>query len=582
MELSPIKAIELAAARTEGAVSLAQGIPSFNTPEIIRNYVIEQIRSGVCDKYSLTTGLPELREEIASNLKSYGYNYDPDTEIIVTAGSIEGITASILASTNSGDEVIIPSPSYASYAGAIRLARCEPRFVSLDEDENFDFDVEKIATAINSKTSAILICNPNNPTGTVYSKQSLTRLLDLSHKHNLTLITDEVYDQFYYINHPHLSPAQLPGGRERVIRVCSFSKSYAMTGWRVGFIHGTKERLSSILKYHDAMVTCAPVVSQYAAIAALRFGSEHVQQFRQEFMRRRDFVLQKLDGLSSFLDYQTPKAAYFVFPRIKDSVPDARDSVKFAYDLLSRAKLAVVPGKAFGPSGEGHIRISYGREWKDLEEGMERLKNFLESKSTPLTQTQSCSSEEAKLTWKNYLLRALAFIYVARHSFEIIGIAGTRGKTTAKRHILSKLSKSRKVRSSILSHNTASGLPLSIIGTSPLYFKSKISFLFSLLSKTFFKREESKFLILEYGAETTSDAKWLTSILKPNYLIVMPTENRNRPAVELLKQLVSPERCIEPEMLFESRKTILDPELLGESEKLAEIAVIELEKLLPN
>lgn len=581
MELSPIKAIELAAARTEGAVSLAQGIPSFNTPEIIRNYVIEQIKAGACDKYSLTSGLPELREELAANLKNYGLNYDPDSEIIVTAGSIEGITASILSSTNPGDEVIIPSPSYASYAGAIRLARCQPRFVSLDEDKNFDFDVEKIAAAINQKTSAILICNPNNPTGTVYSKESLIRLLELSHKHNLTLITDEVYDQFYYIDHPHLSPAQLPGGRERVIRVCSFSKSYAMTGWRVGFVHGAKEKVSSILKYHDAMVTCAPVVSQYAAIAALRFGAEHVQSFRNEFMRRRDFVLNKLDGLSSFLDYQTPKAAYFVFPRIKDSVPDARDSVKFAYDLLARGKLAVVPGKAFGPSGEGHIRISYGREWKDLEEGMERLKNFLETRKDHVSKGFTHSNQKP-LTWKNYLLRCLAHLYIARHSFKIIGIAGTRGKTTAKRHILSRLSQNREIRSSILSHNTAYGLPLSIIGISPLNFKSKFSFLFSLFKKALFGRENSKYLILEYGAENLSEADWLLSIVKPNYMVVMPTENKHRLAVETLKSKVEVDKCIEPEMLFEIYKSNLSNDLLGESEKLAEIAAIELNKCLPS
>lgn len=579
MELSPIKAIELAAARTEGAVSLAQGIPSFNTPEIIRNYVIEQIKVGACDKYSLTSGLPELREEISSNLKSFDLKYDPDSEIIVTAGSIEGITASILASTKPGDEVIIPSPSYASYAGAIRLARCEPRFVSLDEDKNFDFDVEKIASAINQKTSAILICNPNNPTGTVYSKKSLIRLLELSHKHNLTLITDEVYDQFYYINHPHLSPAQLPGGREQVIRVCSFSKSYAMTGWRVGFVHGAKEKVSSILKYHDAMVTCAPVVSQYAAIAALRYGAEHVQSFRDEFKRRRDFVLSKLDSLSSFLDYQTPKAAYFVFPRIKDSVPDARDSVKFAYDLLARGKLAVVPGKAFGPSGEGHIRISYGREWKDLEEGMERLKNFLETRSSHVTKNVPHTNGKP-LTWKNYLLRGLAHFFIARHSFKIIGIAGTRGKTTAKRHILSKLSPTREIRSSILSHNTSYGLPLSIIGISPLNFKSKLQFYVSLFKRSLLGFDNSKYLILEYGAETLPEANWLLSIVKPNYLVVMPTENKHRLAVETLRKQVSKDKCIEPEMLFENYKDRLDKGLLGESEQLAEIAVFELEKLL--
>ncbi len=526
MELSPIKAVELAASKIPGVVSLAQGIPSFDTPSVIKQFVSEQLLTGACDRYSLTTGLQILREEIALSLSPL--KYDPDSEIIITVGSIEAISASLLSILAPGDNVIIPSPSYASYQGAVKLARGIPKFVPLDEDRNFDFSLELISDAITPKTRAILISNPNNPTGTIYSSSALKELVELAEKHNLIIISDEVYDQFYYNDHIHQTPASF--SKDRVIRVCSFSKSYAMTGWRVGFVHSDKARISNVLKYHDAMVTCAPVVSQYAALAALKYGKDDVKKFQSEFRSRRDRMIKWLDSLSAYLDYQTPQAAYFVFPRIKDSVEFSRDSRAFCERLLNEAKVAVVPGIAFGSSGEGHFRISYGRTPEAIDEGMERIANYLDKKSF---KPKPPKPQNAKMS----ILQLLAKIFIKRNKPFVVGIAGTHGKTTAKRVIRDYLeSEGRKVRGGVLSHNTASGLPFSILGINVFLTSSKAKIIFTAILRALFKVERNNILILEYGVSSESEAKVLLSICKPDLLVVFPTDGKDMPGVEELKK----------------------------------------------
>lgn len=529
MELSPIKAIELEASKIPGVISLAQGIPSFDTPAIIKQFVIEQLQSGACDRYSLTTGLPILREEIALSLSPL--KYDPDSEIVVTVGSIEAISASLLSIIAPGDNVILPAPSYASYQGAVKLAHGIPKFVPLDEDRNFDFSLETIAEAITPKTRAIIISNPNNPTGTIYSNEALRGLVALADKHNLVIISDEVYDQFYYNNHTHETPARF--SKERVLRVCSFSKSYAMTGWRVGFVHGDKKRIADLLKYHDAMVTCAPVVSQYAALAALKYGKKSVVEFQQEFKARRDRMLKWLDSLSQYLDYQIPQAAYFVFPRIKDSVELSRDSKAFCYRLLNEAKVATVPGIAFGPSGEGHFRLSYGRTPEAIDEGMERIAGFLNKKKI----RPKPNTPQSK---KNLFIQFLAKLFIKRNKPFVVGITGTHGKTTAKRVIRDYLEqKGKRVRAGVLSHNTAIGLPFSILGINVFLTSSKLKILSVAIFRALFKVERDHILILEYGVSSSSDAKVLLSICKPDLLVVFPTDGRDREGVEELKRACS-------------------------------------------
>ena len=530
-QLSAIKAIELEAASRSGIISLAQGIPSFQTPKVVTNFVREKIEEGLCDRYSLTNGLPELREEISLSLRSEQLHYDPDDEILVTAGSIEAITAALLGLTSPGDEVIVPSPSYVSYAACIRLAGCEPRFVKLDEDQHFDLSIDDIERAINRKTRVIFYCNPNNPTGTVYSEEKTIELVKLAREHDLVILTDEVYKDFYYTHQKHSSPVFLPDTREQVVRVFSFSKAYAMTGWRVGYLHADRSLVRRIIGYHDAMVTCAPVASQYAALAALRFAAQDIERFRAEYLVRRNVLLERLDLLSHVLDYQTPQAAYFAFPRIKDSVPLARQSNELAYDILDKVGLALVPGIAFGPSGESHLRISFGRELAHVEQGMDRLLDYF-SKTSQHTAGSSgtlAASPTSPNPTKTPLLRRVAErvlgwaarTYIRRSRVQIVGICGTRGKTVCKRIVSELLRNSIDHRTSLLSYNTSIGLPLSVLGLeSPLSTRQKLFFPLQVLSRALLAKEDARLLILEYGLRSRADAEKLCRIACPDWLII--------------------------------------------------------------
>ncbi|MDZ4785676.1 MAG: aminotransferase class I/II-fold pyridoxal phosphate-dependent enzyme [bacterium] len=543
LELSQIKAIELAAARRPGSVSLAQGIPSFNTPKVITDFVIERINSGACDKYSLTNGLAELREEISLALGLDGMQYDPDSEIIVTAGSIEAITATLLGCTKDGDEIIIPSPTYTSYRNAILLAGCTPRYAALNEEKNFDLDIDKIENEITAKTKAIFYCNPNNPTGTIFSKEQSLELLKLAEKYDLLIITDEVYKDFYFTEDIHFTPASIHSARSRIIRVCSFSKAFAMTGWRIAYLHADRSLVSQILPYHDTLVTCAPVVSQYAAIAALRFGQPAVKDFREQFRQRRNIALHALDSLSHVLDYQIPKASYFVFPRIKDSLPLARESKKLAYDILDKVGLAIVPGVAFGPSGESHLRISFGRELRDVEDGMSRLSDYF-SKVSKSKETKNFSqhsnllaheSAKSKISTSRFIaqkfFKVLAIIYLWRNQPTIIGITGTRSKTVFKRTIAEFLSEALNVRSSILSYNTEIGLPLSILNlSSETTLFRKVLLILKAIFSALVCGKKNETLLLEYGIRSELDGSALSSIAKPDWLILTPITS-NDPSI---------------------------------------------------
>jgi len=415
IKLSAIKQMELLASKIPDVVSLAQGIPSFDTPEIIKKAAVKALNRGVVAKYSLTYGLPELRETIEQKLAEENMYYDFEKEIIATAGSIEAITAALIAIIESYEtksrkiknEVILFSPSYASYPEAIKVAGGQPVFVNLIERGNWQIDFKNLAKKINHRTAAIIICNPNNPTGTIFPKEDLLKIAELVWKRKIFIICDEVYKDFIYADErgsetnleadqrgsAFFSLAQIPQLRKIVIRVFSLSKAYAMTGWRIGFLHSDEENVSEIVKVHDSLVTCAPVISQYAAMAALDFADKEIEEFRQKYQERRDLICQHLDDLPELFSYQKPQGSYFVFPKIiqyKEVRPHKINrqfreveppkikstSWNFAIDLLNKAQVAVVPGLAFGPSGEGHIRMSFGRSEKDINEAMKRIKNY--------------------------------------------------------------------------------------------------------------------------------------------------------------------------------------------------------------
>ncbi len=541
VKLSPIKAMELAASRVPDVVSLAQGIPSFDTPEPIKSFVQQKIAEGECATYSLTPGLPQLRECIAESLLREGMHYDPDREIIVSSGSIEAIAATLLTLTRPGDEIILPSPSYASYQEVVRIAGCTPRFAPLREEQNFAFDEETFEACLSPHTRAILYCNPNNPTGTVFSEAETRALIALAEQHNLFLIIDEAYKDFVYTPEAYFSPAQITDVRQRIVRIFTFSKAYGMTGWRVGYLHSDARNVQEILKVHDALVTCAPVVSQYAALAALEYGQEHIIAFRQAFKQRRDLTLTHLDQLSHVFDYQKPEGAYFVFPRMKDVVVHARDSHALAYDLLEKAKVAVVPGIAFGPSGEAHIRLNFGRRPDDITAAFERLNTYFSPAVTRRAQpTQHHARRPVESDPKDpkepnrpysyqrlrgfavLLLRTLARLRLWRKNPRVIAIAGSHGKTVIKRIVTEILARQYRVQPNPRSYNTDIGLPLAILNIElvSVRLRDLARGFVRAVWTALFNTEEPDILVLEFGVRHRGDMQQLIRTVIPDIAIL--------------------------------------------------------------
>ena len=562
VKLSPIKAIELAASRVPDVVSLAQGIPSFDTPEPIKSFVQQKIADGDCAKYSLTPGLPQLRESIAESLLQEGMHYDPDQEIIVSCGSIEAIAATLLTLTQPGDEVILPSPSYASYQEVVRIAGCTPRFAPLHEERNFAFDAQAFERCVSARTRAILYCNPNNPTGTVFSEAETRALIALAERHNLFLIIDEAYKDFIYTAEPYFSPAQVTDVRHRIVRIFTFSKAYGMTGWRVGYLHSAAHNVQEILKVHDALVTCAPVISQHAAFAALEYGQEHIVTFRQAFKQRRDLTLTYLDQLSHVFDYQKPEGAYFVFPRLKDIIAQARNSQALTYDILEKVKVALVPGVAFGPSGEAHVRVNFGREPDDITTAFERLTDYFRPPASlrrhagqhrgtqpdyPAHPPRSpVSSFPLDLIFHRrlrrfavFVLQALARLTVWRKNPRVIAITGSHGKTVVKRIVTELLSRRYRVQPNPRSYNTDIGLPLAILNIeldSLRPWDLARSFARALWT-AFFNTDALDILVLEFGTRQPGDMQQLVRTVTPDVAILTTLTPSYSTDVEVLQTL---------------------------------------------
>lgn len=551
LTLSPIKDVELQASRLPGVVSLAQGIPSFDTPEPIKRFVQQRMAEGACARYSVSPGLPQLREAIADALRADGMHYDPDREILVTVGSIEAIAATLLASIDAGDEVLVVSPTYASYLPAIRLAGGIARFVPLNEDANFDLDPDAITAAVSRRTRALLVCNPNNPTGTVFSRAQTLRMLRVAEEHDLLVISDEVYKEFVYGEQGVFSAAMEPAARERVVRVCSFSKAYGMTGWRVGFLHGPAERVSDVLTVHDALVTCAPVVSQYAALAALEQGEPFIAEFRAELRRRRDHVIDRLDALPHVFDYQKPNASYFVFPRVKDTVRWARDSRRLAAELLEQARVAVVPGIAFGPTGEAHLRLCYARPAADIDLAFDRLTDFFAGRpargAVSASNVFPATAADVSHTLRRRgvaLLRHLARVRLRRLRPTVVAITGSQGKTVMKRTLQELLARRFRVRANPLSYNTDVGLPLAILGCEidtrrPLALAAGFA---RALWSAGAARARVDVMVLELGVRAAGDMRAHLEIVRPDVVIVTPLVASYRDdcdALEILREEIA-------------------------------------------
>jgi len=355
----------------EGVISLGIGEPDFVTPWHIREAAIYSLEKGYT-MYTSNQGLPELRQELAKYLESYyGLSYDPDSELLITVGVSEGLDLALRAILNPGDEVIMPDPCYVAYPACTSLAGGIPILVPTTEENDFNIIAADIEQQITSKTKAILIGYPANPTGAVMVKKELTQIAELAQRHDLLVISDEVYGQLVY-GVEHTCLASLPGMKERTILLNGFSKAYAMTGWRIGYAAAGKELIKGVTKIHQYTMLCAPIMGQMAAIEALRRGDNEVEAMVRDYDRRRRVMVRGLRdiGLSCF----EPKGAFYAFPSIKIT---GMTSEEFAKKLLVEEKVAVVPGTAFGQCGEGYVRCCYATSLPEIEKALKRMGRFV-------------------------------------------------------------------------------------------------------------------------------------------------------------------------------------------------------------
>lgn len=353
-------------------ISLGVGEPDFDTPWHIREEGIYALEKGKTF-YTSNAGLKELRVEIDNYLKrTQNISYNPDTEIIVTVGGSEAIDIGLRAMVNAGDEVIIPQPSYVSYEPCAILAGAKPVIIDLKAENEFRLTAEELKNAITDKTKILILPFPNNPTGAIMERKDLEEIAKVCIENDIYVISDEIYGELSY-KEKHVSIASIAGMKERTILINGFSKAYAMTGWRLGYACGPKEIIEQMVKIHQYAIMCAPTTSQYSAVEALKKGDDDVKLMRESYNQRRRFLMNafKEIGLECF----EPYGAFYVFPSIKEF---GMTSEEFAMKFLEEEHVAVVPGTAFGDSGEGFLRISYAYSIENLKRAMERLKRFVE------------------------------------------------------------------------------------------------------------------------------------------------------------------------------------------------------------
>lgn len=360
------------AADMDDVISLGVGEPDFDTPWHIRDEGIYSLEKGKTF-YTSNSGLNELRNEINNYIKrTQGISYNPKSEIVVTVGGSEAIDIALRAMCDPGDEVIIPQPSYVSYEPCAVLANAKPVILELKAENEFRLTPEELKGAITDKTKILILPYPNNPTGAIMERKDLEAIASIIIEHDLFVISDEIYSELTYKD-KHVSIASLPGMQERTILINGFSKAYAMTGWRLGYACGPEIILKQMLKIHQFAIMCAPTTSQYAAVEALRNGDDDVAMMRDSYNQRRRFLMNAFKDMG--LECFEPYGAFYVFPSIREF---NMTSDEFAMRLLKEEKVAVVPGTAFGDSGEGFLRISYAYSIEKLKVAMEKIAVFIE------------------------------------------------------------------------------------------------------------------------------------------------------------------------------------------------------------
>jgi len=361
----------------KNVIHMEQGEPDFTTPEHIIEAAVDAARKGFTH-YTEMDGTLELREAIAEKLeKDNNIDADPQTEITVTSGSQEAMFIAAMGFLNRGDEALIIDPYYPAYYEDTLIAEAQPITVPLDERNDYKIEPETLENKITQKTKMIWLCNPSNPTGHVFSKQELETIADTAKKHNLIVFSDEIYEKILYDNTRHISIATLPNMEDKTITVNGLSKTYAMTGWRIGYIAAQKQLSNTLRKLHYYATVCPNAISQKAAVAALTASQKCVKEMVAEFNRRRKHVLTQLDKIEK-LPYTKPKGAFYVFPNFTKF---EKSDETLATRLLKEAGVVTTPGSGFGTTGKGHLRISYSTSYEQVKEGMNRIRKFLETKT---------------------------------------------------------------------------------------------------------------------------------------------------------------------------------------------------------
>ncbi|MFA5157372.1 MAG: aminotransferase class I/II-fold pyridoxal phosphate-dependent enzyme [Candidatus Omnitrophota bacterium] len=351
-------------------ISLGVGEPDFVTPWQIREEGIYSLEQGFTS-YTSNKGLYKLRLSISRFLKNkFGLDYCPDEEVLITVGVSEGVDLTLRAIINPGDKVIVPIPSYVSYGPVAELAGAKAVYVDTVSD-GFKLTPASLEKNIDRHTKAVILNYPTNPTGVTYTRRELEALKKVILKHKLLAISDEVYGDLTY-DFEHTAFASLSGAKENTVYLDGFSKSYAMTGWRIGYACGPKEIIAAMTKIHQYTIMCVPITSQMAACEAIATGKKSIEEMKREYKRRREFVISRLNEMG--LSCRMPEGAFYAFPSIKNT---GLSSMEFCQRLLKEQKVAVVPGTAFGKCGEGYIRISYASSMENLKEALERIESWL-------------------------------------------------------------------------------------------------------------------------------------------------------------------------------------------------------------
>ena len=356
----------------DDVISLGVGEPDFDTPWHIRDEGIYSLEKGRT-YYTSNAGLLELRQEISKYVQNkYKVSYDPKSEILVTVGGSEAIDLSMRAMLEPGDEVLIPQPSFVAYEPCAVMADGVAKFIDLKAENEFRLTADDLRAAITDRTKILVMPFPNNPTGSIMPRKELEEIAQVVIENDLIVVSDEIYAELTYYDEPHVSIASLPGMKERTLLLNGFSKTFAMTGWRLGYACGPAELIKQMTKLHQFGIMSAPTTSQYAAVEALRNGDEDVAQMKEEYNGRRRYLLHRFKEMG--LECFEPYGAFYMFPSIRKF---GMTSEEFATKLLEAEKVAVVPGTAFGASGEGFVRISYAYSLDDLKKALERIEKFI-------------------------------------------------------------------------------------------------------------------------------------------------------------------------------------------------------------